>query len=322
MKVLTKVVIRISDSNILSQEGYEYEGPMAECKGGGGGGAGKIDYPDYMETWHTTQLTDVKDSMDAAILANPWTGETSYDPDTPLATMWCAVCALNTVVDGLDGRVDWHAAMLQAVDSVDSVIDDTYITTDSDAYDAILSDQLTNVDLPKFKAGMSDINAVMSSGFTIGESLLYAFKERNVAKYTGELRARLAELRNKMIHDGTADIIKLMLQKVDFKKAVTAMSMDAKRIQIVAKGEEADQQHSMDENEALWDLETFQYGSNMLAAIGGGVGMPGGNKQPSKMQSALGGAMAGAGAGAAVGGGWGAAAGALIGGIGGYMAAG
>ena len=43
-----------------------------------------------------------------------------------------------------------------------------------------------------------------------------------------------------------------------------------------------------------WDMEVFQYGSNVLGAIGGGVLIP---RQPSQMQSMIGGALTGAAAG-------------------------
>ena len=35
MKVITKTVIRISDGKILEEESFDYNGPIAECKGGG-----------------------------------------------------------------------------------------------------------------------------------------------------------------------------------------------------------------------------------------------------------------------------------------------
>jgi uncharacterized membrane protein len=67
----------------------------------------------------------------------------------------------------------------------------------------------------------------------------------------------------------------------------------------------------------LWDLEVFQYGGNIMAAIQGGtVGSK--PKAASPFQSAIGGAMSGAAAGAMVGASMGAGGGpygALIGGI-------
>lgn len=323
MRVLTKVVIRISDCKVVSSEGYDYDGPVAECKGGGGGGgSGKVSYPAYMETWHSTWLDNTGTAMTTAQAANPWTGETAYDPDTELAVAWCAICALNTVVDAMDHRVDWNAAMMQAETTVDALISDSYITADSDAYNTILTDQLDDVDLPKFKAGMSDINAVMSSAFVVGQSVMYAYKERNVAKYTADLRVKLCDLRNKMIVGSASEMIKALIQEVEFKKAVAHMTVEEKRIHIVAKDEEASEQLSIDENDALWDLDTFQYGANMLAAIGGGTNLTSsGQKKPSKAQSALGGALSGAAAGAMVpgAGAVGAAVGGVIGGIGGLL---
>jgi len=43
MKVITRIVIRMSDGSTISEDSYEYHGPVAECKKGGGGES-KTDY--------------------------------------------------------------------------------------------------------------------------------------------------------------------------------------------------------------------------------------------------------------------------------------
>ena len=71
-------------------------------------------------------------------------------------------------------------------------------------------------------------------------------------------------------------------------------------MKIVAKKEENETEMKIDESDALWDLEVFQYGANLLAGIGGGTSNPN-TKQPSMAQSVIGGAMSGAAAGGMMG---------------------
>ena len=162
--------------------------PSVRCKGGGGssggggGGSGQVDYPDYMKTIHNDWLdntgvdsitSSVTDIMNAALGNSPFTGVDAYDPSTPLSDAWDAVCAFNTVVDALDHDSDWQSVIVNVADIIDNnIITDTYITTDVAAYADVLDDQIESEILPRFRAGMRDINAVMSSAFVIGQAVI------------------------------------------------------------------------------------------------------------------------------------------------------
>jgi hypothetical protein len=76
--------------------------------------------------------------------------------------------------------------------------------------------------------------------------------------------------------------------------------IEAMRIKIVAKKEESDKNIDIDEQDALWDLEVFQYGANVMASIQGGT-VSNGPRRPSTAASVLGGALSGAAAGAMIG---------------------
>lgn len=492
MKIITKVVISIKTGEVLECESYEYQGPVAQCKGGsgGGGGSGKVEYPSYMTTVHNDWLdatgTDtielsVTEAMDAALGASPWSSATAYDPTTPLTDAWTAVCALNTLVDALDHETDWSSAISAALSDVDSTIDpdteltagraaitaldtlvdaldhesdwasalaavvtqfDTSIDADTEladgwsaitafntlidaldheadwasalaiaitgyddsvddstkiddnvqAFAQVLHEDLDNVQLPKWRAGYRDANAVLSSAYPIGEAVIYGGHQRDVAKYATDLRLKSREgrsawllqavkdmlgsqlkrtefeqavaqlssehkikahtIRVQATSAGTSDAMKSQAMRVDgekavaeissgfemkahairteaitksaevmlrqqmmrveYEKAVASLSVEAKRIHIVAEKEETDQNYTFDENDARWDLETYQYGANVLAAIGGGtVGTS--SKRPSAASSALGGALSGASAGAMAGGPMGAVIGGVLG---------
>jgi len=170
-----------------------------------------------------------------------------------------------------------------------SILDADRVDASVTEYAADLDARLNAEVLPRFEAGMRDINAVTSSAFAIGRANIEENQDRQVAKYS-------ADLHMKAFSD---DAIKVIGLKLEYQKVVSTMLAEAYRIKIVAKKEENDVNVKIDEQDALWDLEVFQYGANLLAAIGGGTVGPGA-KGPSTAQSVIGGAMSGAAAGAMI----------------------
>jgi len=269
--------------------------------GGGGGSAGRIAYPAYVETWHSTWLTNVGTAMTAAQAASPFAAAAAADPDSYITEWDTAVTAFDAIVAALDHEADWQAAVDAAESGVDGVIDDTYIDGEVAAYADVLDDQIQNKVLPQFEGGMRDINAVMSSSFQSGKAIIWAFRNRDVANYEASLRAKLSLGRLELIFQQAGRITEMQLKHVDYARDVMHYTIEFNRLALVAVKEETDQNLAIDEADALWDLKTFQYGANMLGAVAGGTGGTG-KSQPSTAQSAIGGALSGAAAGAAFGG--------------------
>ena len=278
--------------------------------GGGGGGSGAVSYPAYMQDCHADWLNQtgadtitqsLTDTMNTAFGASPWVAAAAYNPDADLVNLLAAPNELQTLVTLLSTGTGLDTLIAD-------VLDVTRIQDSIDAFEADLDARLLAEILPRFEAGMRDINAVTSSAFAIGRALIEENQDRQVAKYA-------ADLRMKGFSD---DAIKIIQMKLEYQKTVSQMLAEAYRIKIVAKKEEMDLNIKIDENDALWDLEVFQYGANLIAGIGGGTATPK-TKQASQTQSMIGGAMAGAsagymiGAGTAVGGPWGAAIGGVLG---------
>ena len=322
MKVYTKVTINIRTLKEVELKCYEYDGPVAECKGGGGGGgSGKVGYPAYMESMHSTWLDDVDGYMDAAIGNSPFTTATAYDPDTDLAAMDTAIVAFNTAVDAISVATDYASYSTAVKNQVDNnVISTTKIDADITAYAAVLDSDYDDL-VTKLQSGMRDIGAAMTSSFVIGQSDLYAKKERDITEFGKRLYVEVERQRNEMITTGVTLVFQAHIQRVQLEADVARLVADAKRIRIVAKSEETKENYDYDEIDAKWDLSLVQYGANMLGSIGGGVMPVNEGKGMSKGQSALSGAMAGAGAMAATGNPYAIAGGAIVGGIGGYLSA-
>lgn len=276
---------------------------------GGGGGSGAVSYPDYMQDLHSEWLDDtgtdtltesMTSVMESAIGNSPWTTKAAYDPDVDIAAMLASGVTLQTLVTLLSSGT--------ALDTlITNILDESRIDTAVTEFAADLDARLTSEIIPRFERGMQDINAVVSSAFVLGRALIEENHDRQVAKYS-------ADLHMKAFSD---DAIRIIQLKLEYQKVASSVIAEIYRMKIVAKGEENNLNMEIDDKDAKWDLEVFQYGANLLASIGGGTGStakPG----PSQAQSAIGGALSGAAAGAVAGstfGPYGTAAGAVVGGV-------
>lgn len=318
MKVYTKLVIDLKTLDVVEEESFEYSGPISLCGGGSGGGgsSGQVRYPPYVEDVHQDWLGDpvvtpislsMSAAMNVALGSSPYAGALAYDPAADVAQYVASLGDLEDLVTLLSSGTGLDALIAQ-------ILDDARLETSVDAYEAqltaISSNRLTGVILPRFEAGMRDINAVSSSAFAIGRAFIESESDtevtREVAKYSGTLRLKAA----------TDDAIQVAQMKLESQRSLTQLMIEAYRIKIVALKEQADLNVEYDATDAKWDLEVFQFGANLLAAPGGGTAVAGGRKNT--LGSVLGGTLSGAAAGALGGAAWGAAGG-PIGAIGGAV---
>lgn len=290
---------------------------------GGGGSSGAVSHSPYLESAHADWLnatgtdfiaSSVTDVMNSAIGNSPWTGKLAYDPDADIADFEAAVAAFRLLLTGLSDTADWAALYAQA-DTTLAGPAEIAITADVAAYAAILDDNITTETLPRFRRGMQDINAVQSSAFVIGEAIIEAFRDRDVAKYLSTLRMGIGDKKL----TATEQMMNMMARRIGWEDDYVKFIVESMRIKIVAKKEEMDQNATIDEADAKWDLEVFQFGANVMAASAGGTSTAA-PKGVSKTASVIGGAMMGAAAGAmagasvgSVGGPYGAVIGAVLG---------
>jgi len=315
-KIYERVVISIATGEVLEEVSYDYEGPIVEAKGGGGssGGSssGAVDYPDYMKTLHgswlnhsgaDTIISSITDVMNAALGNSPFYGVNAFDPTALLNVMTGAADSFDTFVGALNHISDWQTAFDTAQTKIDAVtINSAAINADIAAHSAQLDDDIENEILPRYEAGMRDIGAVNTTAFVMGKANIWARKVRDVNKYGTALRLHMFNQRNEMILAGVSGITSLQQNRSQLEQAVAQMIIESRRIAIVAQKERADKDASLDEADAKWDLEVFQYGANLLASIAGGTASSANEtKQPSQVASALGGALSGAAMGATVG---------------------
>lgn len=313
MKVYDKIVISMSTGEVLEEVSYEYEGPIAEAKGGGGGGgtSGAVDFPAYMKTIHGLWLDragastvaageSVNELIHAGLIASPYDGEIAYDPDANITAFLAELAEFKVNVDAVAPTTDWLSYITAVRSEVDTnMLNETSITTVTNAHAAVLDDRLTTEVLPRFQVGMRDVNAVISSSFVVGQAVLEGFNTREVAEFDAKLRASNYGQRNQLVMQGVGDAIKLLQLKMNFKDSLTKTTIESYRIKTVMKNEELEEQLDIDDKAYKWGLELYQFGGNLLSSISGSAVST--QKTPSKTSTGLGGALSGAASGAMVG---------------------
>jgi hypothetical protein len=298
--------------------------------GGGGGGSGTVDYPAYLKTVHNDWLDNtgsdlvtqsITDCINAAFTGNPFTGLAAFNPDDELNVMIAALGDLETLVDAINYHTDYDTILAAATSAIDTtLVPESYIVALIAAQSDVLDTEYNGKIYPAFEAGMRDINSVHTSSFVLGRSLLATERGDKMDKFAADLRLQNHAKRADLITQAVSEMLRLMIQKVELTRAWTSMTIDANRLVIAAKGDEVTEDKVLDVGEAKWDLEVWQYGANLLAAIGGGTASPQ-KIEGNQMARVVGGALSGASAGALIGsrvggeGGYGGAIGAVVGGL-------
>lgn len=301
---------------------------MGGSSGSGGGSSGAVSYPAYMESKHSTWLDAVAAAITTAVTGDsPYTSAVAYDPDCVLNATNYIISQFNDAVVALAPETDWSSAydIAYAKYAFGDYFSTAATATTVAAYQADLESRRDTDFKPSYKVGMLNINAAMSSSFVIGDALITSQVARDVAKFSADLtfkneeRQANYELQQAQVISGTVkNILDAIASQINFYQSVAHTTADANRIKIVSKNEESDKNILYDEKDALWDLEMYTYGGNMLAAIAGGTSASASNK-PSTSASVLGGALSGAAAGSAIAPGIGTAIGGVLGGLGGLL---
>lgn len=263
---------------------------------GGGGGGGKVDFPEHMKAAHADWLDDtgtdtmtysIVSLMDAAMAVDsPYIGYVPKDPDEAFFAAGNSLSDYSSAYEQLKSFDDWD---LDAAYDGYIVEDESKIAAAVFAHSALLDDEISSNALPKFKAGMVNLNATMSSAFVVGEAMIYDSKVKKVAETD-------ANIRLKRLNDGADLALRRVGTYAEWRKTITTMTGELSRIYLVASGERDDDYLEGLHKNATWDMEMYQYGTQVMASISGTASTSG--PRTSKTASAIGGVMSGAATGA------------------------
>lgn len=217
MKIYRKVVINMRTGETVEEDSFEYDGPLALAFGAGA--SGKVDFPQYMKSFHEAWLGTKSGGFSVSTLIaamqespSPYYNEASYDPSPDINRMQNRYDGYNASVASLDYDADWanmvDTAVTKASGNVFPLVD-PHANMSTTALQDILSDVAQAVNssgiqsimdahearavarqqrsIARFTAGMADANAVLSSAFAIGLALRESEAENEVAEFDARL---------------------------------------------------------------------------------------------------------------------------------------
>lgn len=319
MKIYTRVVIDIASGCIEQAESQEYTGAIAECKGGGGssggGSSGTVDYPQYIKDAHSRFLgnTALVPYGISELMTTAWSGASPYaayvPPDADDAFLGAGkfITDFTTPFELLKNFTLYNP---QTEFNTQIATTSTYRDALIDAHSTQLQNEYDSSLIPRFEHGMADINAVMSSAFIIGKALIAESKLLAIAKFSKELQ----------MHDLEFTLKRISVQ-MEWHRVISSSSIELARLYLAARTEMDDLDMEAAAKDALWDLDIYQYGTQVLASVSGAATSKNIIPKASKLSGALSGAMSGASMGTAISPGWGTAIGAVVGGAAGYFTA-
>lgn len=286
---------------------------------GGGGSSGKVDFPAHMKVAHRDWLDNTgTDSMAFSVVDlmniaqagdSPYANYTPKDPDEAFFAAGSSLTNYNTPYEILKSFDDWG---IEAVFDTYFADDEAKIAAAIAAHSAQMDDEVNINVLPVFKAGMVNINATMGSAFVIGEAVIWEGKTKQVALADAKIRLQ-------RIQEGSDVALKRMGTWMDWKRITSQMATEMARIYLAASFERDNNYMEKQHKDAVWDLEMYAYGTQVMSCISGTASTTTKLPEPSAMGGAMAGAASGAAIGTSISPGYGTAIGAVVGGIAGYL---
>lgn len=307
--------------------------------GGGGGSSSspytwtEIRYAPYIEARHSDFLNSVYSARVGAISNSPFSAYTDIEVDDAFFGAGYTISSFPSLYDmygkfmaGLDIEALWTQ---EYNDTIDSPVVSSLIAAEGD----LIDDEIEQTSLPRLQTGMRDLNAVMSSSFVVGKSLIEDTRTKMVAKFSADLKYRLIPIAqerwsthlnwNKLVIGTYAEIMKLYFSaKTDVDEINYAMAakntlwpftvLDFERAAVGAlQGATTSKQDVAGASTASRVLSGALTGAAMGAQVGAAVGTG-----VNVVKDAAGNVISNsAGAGAGIG----AAAGAVMGGLAAYL---
>jgi len=209
--------------------------------GGGGGSSSnpytwtEIRYAPYIEERHYNFLYSVYSARVGAISNSPFSAYTDIEVDDAFFGAGYTISSFPSLYDmygkfmaGLDIEALWTQ---EYNDTIDSPVVSSLIAAEGD----LIDDEIEQTSLPRLQTGMRDLNAVMSSSFVVGKSLIEDTRTKMVAKFSADLKYRLIPVAqerwnthlnwNKLVIGTYAEIMKLYFSaKTDVDEINYAMA--------------------------------------------------------------------------------------------------
>lgn len=157
------------------------------------------------------------------------------------------------------------------------------------AQSTLLQDDIDTKVMPKFLAGMRDINSVQATTFVIGKAIIQGAHVKAVNKFSSQIRISAIDISNAQWANHLKWDESVIKSYSEMFKLYYATKMDMDKVNL-----------DYPASDALWDINLFENARGILGAMTGGAATTSGNK-PSQASKSIGGALMGAAGGAMIG---------------------
>jgi len=269
-------------------------------KSGGGGGDSEqtIRYAPYLEEFHSDILNhDGHDEADSSFIdifnatlgGSPYGGYEQIDIDEGFFGMTVADPSITYEIKNFPSLWDMFGKFMAGLDVHDlwgqiyeDVIRGPEIENAVSAQSALLQDEIDTNVMPKFLAGMRDINSVQATTFVIGKAIIQDAHVKAINKFSGGIRLHALDISN----DQWANHLKwdesVMRIYSELFKLYYASRLDIDKANLEYQAKDG-----------MWDINLFENARGILSAMAGGAATASQN-DPSQSSKAIGGALTGA----------------------------
>jgi len=284
--------------------------------GGGGGSSGDsttetfVRYAPYVEEYHEYFLAVSQAEGAEAIANSPYEDYAGQNFDDAIYGAGFGLASFPSIFD-MFGKFMAGLDICTLFEQITRDIqENTALDAAVKAHATSLGDIFEQTTLPRYQEGMRDINAVVSSSYMIGKSILESRMQHDVAEFSADMKQKMIPV-----------AVELHRTHLEWNKAVIAqyraLVFDSVKLEISTN----ESFLSYAAKDALWPFTVMSQERANLGALQGATSSntSADTEGPSTTQSVVGGALGGAAMGGAIGGVPGAIGGAVIGGVAGIF---
>jgi hypothetical protein len=264
----------------------------------GGGGSSQpadtsttIRYAPYIEVRHTDFLNTVYAQRLIAIDDSPFENYVDIEVDDAFFGAGYTIASFPSLYDmfgkfmaGMDIEALWTQIY-------DDTVDSSVVSSLVAAEGALIDDEITINSLPRLQTGMRDINAVMSSSFVVGKSLIEDTRTKMIARFSADLKYRLIPVAQERWQ-----------AHLNWNKLVIGTYSEIMKLYFSAKTDVDEVNYSMAAKHRLWPFTVLDFERAALGALQGATNAKTDVAGASTMSRVLSGALSGAAMGAMIGG--------------------
>lgn len=263
--------------------------------GGGGGSSNpytwtEIRYAPYIEARHSDFLNSVYSARVGAISNSPFSAYTDIEVDDAFFGAGYTISSFPSLYDmygkfmaGLDIEALWTQ---EYNDTIDSPVVSSLIAAEGD----LIDDEIEQTSLPRLQTGMRDLNAVMSSSFVVGKSLIEDTRTKMVAKFSADLKYRLIPVAQERWNT-----------HLNWNKLVIGTYAEIMKLYFSAKTDVDEINYAMAAKNTLWPFTVLDFERAAVGALQGATNSKQDVAGASTASRVLSGALTGAAMGATVG---------------------